>query len=172
MRRGGGGARGALFALVALFSLLAVGADGAALRVGHRLAVQGPVPVAVLPLGQAYLRGVACVARIALLSLDALLALFAFIAFLALVALVAFLPVVDDDRLGAQEADGVAHLFPTLQVRGNGSNIVGCIDELLQRLEVMVHLALPLLEGGEALFVVVHRVPQGGVVIVIGTCGE
>ena len=45
-------------------------------------------------------------------------------------------------------------------------------DKFVEGLDVVVHLILPLLEGGEALFKVVHRVPQGRVVVVVLAGGE
>ena len=68
--------------------------------------------------------------------------------------------------------------MPSFYKRGDGGDVVCSVDELVEGLYVLVHLLLPLLKGGKALFMIVHCVPQGGVVVVVlaggeeGTCEE
>ena len=83
-----------------LFALRAVGSDGVAVGVGQELAVQRPVPVAVVILRGAYLWGVA---RVTLVALRA---------------------VVDGDGGCVQEADGEAHLHAVLHDGRHGGDVV------------------------------------------------
>ena len=91
----------------ALLALRAVGADGVAVGVGQELAVQRPVPVAVVALRGAYLRGV------------------------ALVALVTLRAVVDGDGGRVQEADGEAHLHAVLHDGRHGGDVVRRAEQRL-----------------------------------------
>ena len=86
-------------------------------------------------------------------------AVVALVTVFSLVPFVTFLPMIDIDGVGVQERDGIAHLFPALHEGGNGSDIVGGIEQALQRFDVPVHLVLPLLKVGEALLVVAHHGP-------------
>ena len=124
--------------LVSLLALLAVGADGVAVGVGQEFAVQRPVPVAVLALRDAYLRGGACgsggsgssrVTRIAFVTL---------------------LPVVDGDGVGVEERNGVAHFGSVLHDGRHGRDVVRGAEQRLQGLDVGVGFRLPGLESGDA----------------------
>ena len=83
-----------------LFALRAVGSYGVAVGVGQELAVQRPVPVAVVILRGAYLWGVA---RVTLVALRA---------------------VVDGDGGRIEEADGEAHLHAVLHDGRHGGDVV------------------------------------------------
>ena len=142
-------------ALVALLALRAVGADGVAVGVGQGFAVQRPVPVAVVGLRGAYLRGV------------------------ALVTLVALRAVVDGDGGRVQEADGEAHLHAVLHDRRHGGDVVRRAEQRLQRLDIGVRFRLPGFEGGDArglgsqfFGVLVHLFPEFGVVVLAGREGQ
>ena len=154
--RGQLGQRGivAVGAGFALLALRAVGADGVAVGVGQELAVQRPVPVAVVGLRGAYLRGV------------------------ALVTLVALRAVVDGDGGRVQEADGEAYFHAVLHDGRHGGDVVRGAEQGLEGLDVGVGFGLPGFEGGDALGlggqlfgVPVHLVPQGGVVVTVVTRG-
>ena len=114
----------------------------------------------------------------ALWTLFALRALWTLFTLRALWTLFAFLAVVDGDRVRVAEADGVTYNLATLLHGRHGGDIVRRVQQLLQGGDVVVHLVLPLFEGGEAFFVVAHRFPQGSVVVIVlaggkkGTCEE
>ena len=159
----------AIGTVLPVLAVFAVGTDGVALRVSHQLAVQRPIPVAIGLLGQAYLRGVAVGAGV---SLIALFTLVTCVTLFSLVTFISFLAVVDGDGVAVQELDSVAHLLAALHERGDGGDAVGGVEQLLYGGDVVVGFFLPLFEGGEALLMVVHRVPQGGVVVVVLAGGE
>ena len=155
--RGQLGQRGivAVGAGFALLALRAVGADGVAVGVGQELAVQRPVPVAVVGLRGAYLRGV------------------------ALVALVALRAVVDGDGGCVQEADGEAHLHAVLYDGRHGGDVVRRAEQRLEGLDVGVGFGLPGFEGGDAcglcgqfLGVLIDLLPEGGVIVLAGRQGQ
>ena len=106
---------------------------------------------------------------LARLALDTLFALFSLVAFIAFVALLA---VVNRNRVGVAERNGVAHLLAVLRYGRNGSDVVGGVQQLLEGSDVAVHLLLPRFERLDAVGVVVHLLPQGGVVVVVATCRE
>ena len=66
-----------------------------------------------------------------------------------------------------EERDGIAYCFVAHRDGSDGGNHVVRIQEGLQGGDVVVHFRLPLLEGFEPALVVVHGVPQLGVVIVV-----
>ena len=126
--------------VLSILTVLTVGADGVAVGILHQLAVQRPVPVVVFALRQAYLRRVAGVA---------------------------FRAVIDGDGVGVQELDGVAHLLSAFHERSDRRDAVSRVEQLPDGGDVVVGFLLPLFEGGKAFFVVVHLLPQRGVVVVV-----
>ena len=110
--RGGGRCSGLAFFAIgtvsAVFTVLAIGTDGVALGVGHQRAVQRPVPVSVLLLGQADLRGGAVRSVLALLA------------------------VVNRNRVAVEEGNGVARHFSAQRNGGDGGNHVVGVQQLLQ----------------------------------------
>ena len=65
------------------------------------------------------------------------------------------------------ELDGVAHLLPAFHEGGDCRDAVGGVEQLPDGGDVVVGFLLPLFEGGEAFFVLVHLLPQRGVVVVV-----
>ena len=132
----------------AILPVQTVGADGVALAVGQQLAVQRPIPIAVFTLGDADLR---CLAVSPLCSL---------------------LAMVNGDRVGVQESDGVAHLLAALHDGRNAGDVVCSTDELLQGGNVVIGLLLPLFQRFNAVLVVVHRIPKSGVIIIVAASAQ
>lgn len=136
-----------VLSVLAILAILAIGSDGVTCGVGHEFAVERPVPVAVVGPRQAYPRGLPVGSRLTLR------------------------PVIDGDGVAVPEGDGIAQRVAALGEGGDGGDHIRRVEQLPHAGDALVGLFLPLLEGSDALFVVVHFVPKGGVVILVVTRG-
>ena len=82
-------------------------------------------------------------------------------------ALISLFAVIDGNRVGVEERDGVAYLLAVLRHGRNGGDVIGRADKLLQGSDVAVCGLLPLFERLDAPGVVVHLLPQSGVIVVV-----